>query len=318
MTNEKRNFYFKILPPGKRPQYGLVTLSQLVFLLFRGHVFIGVTMEGYFKLHRKILESQVFTHQTALKIWLWCLAKATFKERFVPLKVGRGETIVKLLPGQFLFGRFKAEEELGIDGSTVYKWIQKFASSEFEMISIDSNNQYSVITICNWEEYQIKEDEKEQPSNNQVTTEEHLCNTNKKDKKEEESINPIGENSIFLDKIIQVYAEEHGDYKILNLKKEREYAEMILKEYKSTRPNTDEQKVLDDLRIVFNGCINIDDKWKRENMCIRYIANNYNVLKQYFKNGNSTGKQQGATTAGIARAIAKNFASDYRVPEEKH
>jgi len=142
-------------------------------------------MEGYFKVHRKILTSQVFAHQTALKIWVWCMAKVTFKERFVSLKIGKGETTVKLLPGQFIFGRFKAEEELNIDGSTIYKWMQKFASPEFDMILIESNNQYSVITLCNWEQYQNgDEDEvttKEQPSNNQVTAKEQPSNTNNKD-----------------------------------------------------------------------------------------------------------------------------------------
>ena len=139
-------------------------------------------MEGSIKLARCILDSQVFAHQLALKIWIWCLCKATFKDRFVPLKIGRGEITVKLLPGQFIFGRFKAEEELGIDGSTIYKWIQKFASDEYDMIKIVSNNQYSIITICKWEEYQIHEKKKvttkEQPSNNQVTAEEQPSNTN--------------------------------------------------------------------------------------------------------------------------------------------
>jgi len=93
-------------------------------------------MEGYFKVHRKILESQVFAHQTALKIWIWCLAKVSYKERFVSVKIGKGETIIKVNPGEFIFGRFKAEEELNIDGSTIYKWINRFASPDFGMISI--------------------------------------------------------------------------------------------------------------------------------------------------------------------------------------
>lgn len=142
-------------------------------------------MNGYFKVHRKILESQVFAHQTALKIWIWCLARVTYKEHFIAIKVGRGETIVKLIPGQFIFGRFKAEEELNIDGSTIYKWMQKFASPEFEMITIDSNNQYSIITICKWDEYQYLDYEevttKEQQSNSQVDIKELACSTYKKD-----------------------------------------------------------------------------------------------------------------------------------------
>jgi len=145
-------------------------------------------MEGYFKVHRKILYSQVFAHQIALKIWIWCLAKVTFKERFVSIKSGKGKITVKLFPGQFIFGRFKAEEELNIDGSTIYKWMQKFASDEFDMIKIESNNQYSIITICKWEEYQNGDSDEvttiEQPSNSQVTAKEQPSNTNKKDNKD--------------------------------------------------------------------------------------------------------------------------------------
>lgn len=138
-------------------------------------------MEGYFKVHRKILDSQVFAHQTALKIWVWCMAKVTFKERFVSLKIGKGDIIVKLNPGQFIFGRFKAEEELGIDGSTIYRWIQKFSTKEYSMITIDSNNQYSIITLCNWEQYQNGDELDEQPTNNQRTADEQPTNTNKND-----------------------------------------------------------------------------------------------------------------------------------------
>jgi len=142
-------------------------------------------MEGYFKVHRKILDSQVFAHQTALKIWIWCLARVTFKERFVSVKISKGETAVKLQPGQFIFGRFKAEEELDIDGSTIYKWMQKFASPEYEMITIESNSHYSIITLCNWEQYQNEQETEvtaiEQPRDSHVTATEQPRNTNNND-----------------------------------------------------------------------------------------------------------------------------------------
>lgn len=139
-------------------------------------------MEGSIKLYRHILNSQVFAHQTALKIWVWCLCKASFKERYISLKIGRGETPVRVMPGQFIFGRFTAEEELGIDGSTIYKWIKRFESPEYDMIAIESNNQYSIISITNWDSYQVddrpKRTTKEQPKNNHVAAEEQQRNTN--------------------------------------------------------------------------------------------------------------------------------------------
>lgn len=141
---------------------------------------------GYIKLHRAILDSQVFAHPIALKIWIWCLAKANFKDKFVLLKVGKGETTIKVKAGQFIFGRHKAEEELNIDGSAIYRWINKFASKEFEMVSLKVNNQYTLITINKWADYQDRQDDErttnEQPMNNQCTTNEQPMNTTKNDK----------------------------------------------------------------------------------------------------------------------------------------
>lgn len=160
-------------------------LVKLICLNFRA------MDEGYFKLYRKILDSQIFAHQTGLKIWIWCLAKANHKKKSFPIKLGKGESIVTVSVGQFLFGRLKAEEELNIDGSAIYRWMKKL--EEMEMISIESNSHYSVVTILNWEDYQqqIVKDEQpmnsqrttiEQPMNSHCTTDEQPLNTTKNDK----------------------------------------------------------------------------------------------------------------------------------------
>jgi hypothetical protein len=127
--------------------------------------------DGAIMLYRMILESQVFAHEVVLKIWIWCLLKASYKERFVPLKIGKGTKVIKLLPGQFIFGRNSAEKELKIAGSTVWRWMNKMATDEFEkMIKIESDNQYSIITICKWDEYQTKNFRNEQPMDKQRTS----------------------------------------------------------------------------------------------------------------------------------------------------
>lgn len=135
--------------------------------------------KGFILLSRNILESDVFASQKLLKIWVWCLCKANFKDKTIPLKVGKGEKILKVKRGSFVFGRNKAEEELFIDGSTIYKSIKKL--QEMEMIKIDSNNQYSIITICKYDTYQdnksYKVTSKEQPSNSKVTAKEQPSNT---------------------------------------------------------------------------------------------------------------------------------------------
>lgn len=135
--------------------------------------------KGFILLSRNILDSDVFASQKLLKIWVWCLCKANFKDKTIPLKVGKGETILNVKRGSFVFGRHKAEEELFIDGSTIYKSIKKL--EEMQMIKINSNNQYSIITINKYDTYQdnksYKVTTKEQPKNNQVTPKEQPSNT---------------------------------------------------------------------------------------------------------------------------------------------
>lgn len=143
-------------------------------------------MEGYIKLHRKILESSVFASQLGLKIWVWCLLKANFKPKFTSIKIGKGESIVKVDRGSFIFGRFKAEDELNIDGSTIYKWIKRFEDDD--MIKIQSNSHYSIISICNYDSYQQFDDDEvaaiQQPCSSQVATIQQPSNTTNNAKKD--------------------------------------------------------------------------------------------------------------------------------------
>ncbi len=131
-------------------------------------------MEGWIKLHRCLLDSYVFSNPTTLKIWIWILCKAANKKRVVSLKVGIGFQDIELNPGELIFGRFKAEEQLNIDGSTIYKHIQKLVQSN--NITLDSNNHYTIITVCNWAEYQESENKKEQPNDSQMTAKEQQSN----------------------------------------------------------------------------------------------------------------------------------------------
>ena len=130
---------------------------------------------SWIKLYRDVLDSQVFAHPTTFKIWCWLLIKANHKQKFISMQVGRGFTEISVERGQFIFGRHKAESALDIDGSTIYKHIQKL--QDWGNIKIESNSQYSIITICKYDEYQTNDGEEEQPSNNQVTAEEQPSNS---------------------------------------------------------------------------------------------------------------------------------------------
>ena len=107
-----------------------------------------------------MLQSPIFENEKALKIWIWCLLKASYKDREQLV----GLQVVNLKSGQFIFGRKKASEELRMTESIIYKYIKLL--EDLQMISIESNNKFSIVTVEKWEDYQI-EDLK---SNNKVTT----------------------------------------------------------------------------------------------------------------------------------------------------
>ena len=129
--------------------------------------------DGYIKIFRKLLVSRVFQNEGLLKVFIWCLLKASHKEEWFSVKTGRGKTEVHLKRGQFIFGRKKAAKELKMHPMTVYKRIQKL--KQLFIIGVKSNTHYSVITVTNWDTYQIHKNK----SNRQVTTKEQPSNTHK-------------------------------------------------------------------------------------------------------------------------------------------
>ncbi|MEE1389266.1 MAG: hypothetical protein U0M00_01665 [Clostridia bacterium] len=76
--------------------------------------------ETWIKLYRKIMKSPIWENEKALKIWIWCLLKATHEEREQLV----GQQVVELKKGQFVFGRKKASDELQMNENTIYRYIK--------------------------------------------------------------------------------------------------------------------------------------------------------------------------------------------------
>lgn len=124
-------------------------------------------MEGWVKLYRQLLESAIFKNERLLKVCVWCLLKASYKQTETMV----GNQLVILEKGQFIFGREEASKELGIKESTLYKDMKKLEKLNF--CNIKSNNKFSVITIEKWEFYQDTEENENGKNNNNGTTTEH-------------------------------------------------------------------------------------------------------------------------------------------------
>lgn len=138
-------------------------------------------MSGWIKLHRKTLDSCVFGDADLLKLWVYCLLKASHKEREILVD----KQTVKIEPGQFITGRFELEADFNkgtparkkISGITLQRWLRKLET--MGNLNIKTTTKYTIITVVNWDQYQ----EVEQQMNNKRTTDEQQVNTNKNVKK---------------------------------------------------------------------------------------------------------------------------------------
>lgn len=78
--------------------------------------------------------------------------------------------------GSFTCGRYQMEALTGIKGSTYYKALGRLKFHK--MVTQVSNNRYTTISICKWEEYQSSgNSQSNTSSNNKVTTKEQQSNT---------------------------------------------------------------------------------------------------------------------------------------------
>ena len=119
-----------------------------------------------------------------------------------------------LLPGQFIFGRKKAAQELMYSENKTYRLINKLKN--MQNIDIKSNNKYSIITIVNWELYQglngVCEQQSEQQIDNKQTTNRQQIDTNKNVKNDKKLLRVINPAPI---------SEKHDIETIISLYKEK-------------------------------------------------------------------------------------------------
>lgn len=134
--------------------------------------------QGWIKLHRKLTESSVFDNPKLLKTWIWCLCKASHTEHEVVV----GKQVVNLQPGQFVFGRLKAADALKMNDRTVYDYMKML--EKMEMLRINSNNKFSVVSVENWVFYQEDTEELQHQNTQQTTIKSTIENHTYKNEKE--------------------------------------------------------------------------------------------------------------------------------------
>lgn len=131
-------------------------------------------MEGWIKLHRKILDNPIVCKDgDTLAIWTYLLMNATHKEMDVIFKGKR----ITLKEGELLTGRKSISKKLNISESKVQRILKLFESEH--QIEQQTSSCNRLISILNWHKYQSSEHGPEQRVNNERTTSEQRVNTNK-------------------------------------------------------------------------------------------------------------------------------------------
>lgn len=125
--------------------------------------------QGWIKLHRKILDSAFAKKPTHLSLWVTLLLLANHSEKKF---TWNGETKV-VLPGQVLTGRKALSDITGIPETTV-EGVLGYFERGLGQIRQQKTTKYRLITIVNWEAYQI--------TDNKPTTNRQQTDTNKNDK----------------------------------------------------------------------------------------------------------------------------------------
>lgn len=114
-------------------------------------------MQGWIKLHRKVLENPIVCKDSDhLAVWIYLLLNATH-ESYPALF--RGQKIT-LEPGQLITGRKSISNKLSVSESKTKRILIELESDQ--QIDRQRSNQSSLITILNWDKYQDCEEMEEQ------------------------------------------------------------------------------------------------------------------------------------------------------------
>ena len=148
---------------------------------------------GWVKLWRKTLDSEVFADPNLWHLFSWCLLLASHTAHHVRVKTGRGDTVITLGPGQFIYGRKSKSEELGLPESTLSDRMKRLEA--MGTITVEADTHYSIITIVNWGLYQGKGGEPRHPNNTQTTPKQRATNTQAAAKQRATDTNKNGEKA---------------------------------------------------------------------------------------------------------------------------
>jgi len=105
-------------------------------------------MAGYIKLHRKLMESEIFRDPAMLKTWVWILMSCNWEAR-------RTLSGILIERGEMVTGYRKAASVLDVDKNTVMRHFQKLQSAD--MIRVNSGTHGTHVKVLKYSAYQSED-----------------------------------------------------------------------------------------------------------------------------------------------------------------
>lgn len=201
-------------------------------------------MQGFISLHRKLMDNPIWGDSNYLKLWIYCLFKATHQEHEQLV----GNQMVKLERGQFVTGRNTLADDLNhrvkpkqqLDNLTWFRYLKNL--EKWGMLNIKTTNKYSVVTIDKYDFYQdvfkkVEQDSEHQMNNKRTSNEQQMNTNNNINNVNKENIYTIFEywksKGIVIHKSLNAKMESHinarlQDYEVSDLLKAIDNYEEVL------------------------------------------------------------------------------------------
>lgn len=228
--------------------------------------------DGWIKLHRKILDNPlVMKDAEHLAVWVFLLLHASHKEYNVIFD-GKRTT---LRPGQLITGRKSIASELGMNESKVRRILESFENDQ--QIDQQKTNKNRLISLLNWESYQIFDQQNDQQVTNKRPTSDQQVTTNKNIKNNKNERN-IYKDSPELNSAIESFIDYRKSNKPMSKK---EIDEMIKKLDEMTDSEDEKIRILNQsIKRGWIGIFPIKEKKKNQFMTAESRQYNFEELEQ--------------------------------------
>ena len=192
--------------------------------------------QGFIKLHRKLLGWEWYDDPNTIRLFFHLLLRVNWEE-----KSWRGK---KVKPGQLVTSREHLAVELNLGTQSIRTSLSKLKSTN--EITIETTNNYTLISIVKWGDYQDKSKIEtikltSKSTNNQPTTNQRLTTTKEVKEYKEVKKNTLSKDRAYgnpaINEVIDYLKKKLGGSLDGNLEGNRRFAHLLINRFKKDYPN---------------------------------------------------------------------------------